>query len=150
MKRLTRRLLSAALASFALVLSALLQAGPVLEIENGYVRGLPPGTQNTAAYMTLRNSGEVDVELVGASTPVAGNVMLHATVDHGGMLHMEHLHGLAIPAGAEVVLKSGGIHLMLMQLVAMPKPGEEVALTLQFADGSTQELRLPVRSVLDE
>src|SRR5690606_14676305 len=68
MKRLPRRLLCAALTSSPLVFSALLQAGPVLEIESGYVRGLPPGTQNTAAYMTLRNSGEVDVELVSASS----------------------------------------------------------------------------------
>lgn len=150
MKRLTRRLFSAGLASLTLAFPVLLQAGQVLEVENGYVRGLPPGTQNTAAYMTLRNRGDVDVELVAAASPVAGSVMLHSTVDHGGMLHMEHLHGLVIPAGAEVVLKSGGIHLMLMQLGEMPKPGEEVALTLQFADGSMQELRLPVRSVLDE
>ena len=121
-----------------------------LQVEDGYVRGLPPGTPNTAAYMRLRNSGTAPVELVGASAEVAGSVMLHTTMDHGGVLHMQHLSGLTIPAGGEVVLQSGGIHLMLMDLEAMPQAGTVVAITLEFADGTTQDITLPVRSVLDE
>lgn len=121
-----------------------------LQVENGYVRGLPPGTQNTAAYMTLRNTGGQDIELVGARSALAGSVMLHTTMNHGGMLHMQHLDSLTIPAGGEVALESGGIHLMLMQLGSMPRVGESVAITLEFGDGTSQNIVLPVRSVLDE
>lgn len=121
-----------------------------LQVENGYVRGLPPGTANTAAYMTLRNTDEHSLELVGASASVAASVMLHTTVSHDGMLHMQHLNSLEIPADGEVVLESGGIHLMLMQLKTMPRAGETVSITLEFADGVTQDIVLPVRSVLDE
>lgn len=133
---------------------ALLAVSPGLHaelvVEDAWVRGLPPGVANTAAYMTLRNTGAEEVVLTGASSPIAGRVQLHDTMDHGGMLHMAHVDSLAVPAGAEAKLASGGLHLMLMELTAMPAPGDDVELTLQFADGSSQVLRLPVRSVLDE
>lgn len=141
----SRKLLVAALA--LVPASAVLAA---LEVENGYVRGLPPGVSNTAAYMTLHNPGADAVELVGGSAEVAGSVMLHTTIDREGMLHMEHLHSVSIPAGGSVVLESGAMHLMLMQLKRTPKAGERVAISLEFADGSTQQIDLPVRSVLDE
>jgi copper(I)-binding protein len=138
-----------ALALFSLCsLSSGLQAE--LVVEDAWVRGLPPGVANTAAYMTLRNTGRDDLVLTGATSPLAASVQLHNTMDHGGMLHMMHVDKLVVPAGANVKLASGGMHLMLMELSAMPQPGMDVELTLQFADGSSQTLQLPVRSVLDE
>lgn len=121
-----------------------------LVVEAGYVRGLPPGVANTAAYMTLRNSGTTDVVLTGATTPIAGSVTLHSTMDHEGMLHMMPLESVRIPSGGALLLESGGTHLMLENLQQMPAPGTDVQLTLQFADGTTQVVNLPVKSVLDE
>lgn len=136
----------------ALLLTAL-QSPSVLAdlvVEAAYVRGLPPGVANTAAYMTLRNTGIADVVLTGAATPVAGSVTLHSTMDHDGMLHMMPLQNVRIPAGGALLLQSGGTHLMLEDLSQTPLPGSEVQLTLQFADGTTQVVNLPVKSVLDE
>ena len=119
-------------------------------VEGAYVRGLPPGVDNTSVYMTLRNTGDVDLELTGASSPIAANVMLHTTMNHNGMLHMQHVTSVSVPANGELVLESGGLHLMLTELKQSPAVGSEVELTLQFADGTTRQLSLPVRSVLDE
>lgn len=121
-----------------------------LVIEDAHVRGLPPGVDTTSAYMTLRNTGDVDLQLTGASSPVAMEVTLHSTMNHNGMLHMQHLISATIPAHGELVLESGGLHLMLAGLQQDLKAGTEVKLTLQFANGTTQLLSLPVRSVLDE
>lgn len=121
-----------------------------LVVDDAWVRGLPPGVANTAAYMTLRNTGNKDVVLTGAASPIAGSVQLHDTMDHGGMLHMAHVESLTVPAGGEVKLASGGLHLMMMELTAMPAPDSKVELTLQFSDGTRLALLLPVRSVLDE
>lgn len=117
---------------------------------DAYVRGLPPGSTTTAAYLTLRNEGAEDVALVAASSPVAGSVMLHETMNHDGMLHMMHVEQVLIPAGGEITLASGGLHLMLMQLQQMPADGSVVELQLRFSDGSTVQVAAPVRSVLDE
>lgn len=133
--------------------SLLLLATPALAeltVTNGYVRSLPPSVDNTSAYMTLHNTSEQTVELTGAVTPMAGTVMLHTTMNHDGMLHMQHVTSASIPAQGELVLESGGMHMMLMDLKQHPKPGDEVELTLLFADGSSQTVKLAVRSVLDE
>lgn len=121
-----------------------------IEASDAYVRGLPPGVANTAAYMTLRNTGAVAVDLTGARSPVSASVMLHDTVNHDGMLHMVHVDKATIPAGGELTLASGGMHLMLMQLREQPADGSEVELVLQFSDGSELSVLAPVRSVLDE
>lgn len=119
-------------------------------VEDAWVRGLPPGVANTSAYMTIRNTGENAVELTGASTDVAGMTMLHNTVSHEGMMHMEHVESISIAPHGELLLQSGGLHLMLMNLKTMPAPGAEVSLTLEFADGANAVFLIPVRSVLDE
>jgi copper(I)-binding protein len=121
-----------------------------LVVEDAYVRGLPPGVDNTSAYMTLRNTGNADLQLTGASSPIAASVMLHTTMNHDGMLHMQHVMSANVPAHGELVLESGGLHLMMTGLTQSLAAGTEVQLTLQFADGTMQQLSLPVRSVLDE
>jgi periplasmic copper chaperone A len=121
-----------------------------LVVDEAYVRGLPPGVDTTSAYMTLRNTGDADLEITGANSPVAREVTLHNTMNHNGMLHMQHLVSVTVPAHGELVLESGGLHLMLAGLKQSLAAGTEVELTLQFADGTTQKLSLPVRSVLDE
>jgi hypothetical protein len=125
-------------------------ASAELVVEDAYVRGLPPGVANTAAYMKLRNTGDEPLVLIGGSSPAAGTVMLHTTMSHDGMLHMTHLEAATIPAHGELLLESGGMHLMLMGLKETPAAGTTVELTLQFADGQTRTLLAPVRSVLDE
>ena len=140
------RLLAAALPAFFCSMS--LHAEVI--VTEAWVRGLPPGVPNASAYMTLNNTGSGDVVLTGATSPSAGSVQLHSTMDHGGMLHMTHIESLTIPAGRTVKLASGGTHLMLTELKETPVPGTEIELTLMFADGTTESLRLPVRSVLDE
>lgn len=121
-----------------------------LELDDAYIRGLPPGVANTAAYMTIINNGDEPVELTHGSSPIAASVMLHSTMEHGGMLHMAHVDSVVINANSKLQLESGGMHLMLMELNEHPQPGDEVELTLHFADGSAETFSVPVRSVLDE
>ncbi|MEY4640789.1 MAG: hypothetical protein RLZZ227_783 [Pseudomonadota bacterium] len=121
-----------------------------LVVEDAWVRGLPPGVANASAYMTLKNTGAEDLVMTGASSPIASSVVLHSTMNHDGMLHMAQLETLTIPAGGQVRLESGATHLMLTDLKETPMPGVDVEMTLQFANGATHPLQLPVRSVLDE
>jgi copper(I)-binding protein len=140
------------IARLILVLTALcpLAARSEIVVEDAYVRGLPPGVANTSAYMTIRNTGDVQMVLTGAQTPIAGMSMLHRTVARDGMMQMEHVGAITVPAHGELRLESGGLHLMLMNLKAVPVPDSQVLLTLQFADGSTIAVEATVRSVLQE
>jgi periplasmic copper chaperone A len=120
-----------------------------IEVTNAYVRGLPPGVENTAAFMTLHNTGREDLVLTGGQADFVESVSIHASENNNGMMSMVHKMNLTIPAGEQVVLESGGLHLMLSGL-KRPLDNEEVSLTLEFQQGMTLTLRLPVISVLDE
>lgn len=138
-------------------LLAVLMAGTVsaaelesLMVEDGYVRGLPPTSTNTAAYMRLVNEGERSLQLIGATSPVADQVMLHESYEDGGLVSMRHVARAEVPAGGELQLRSGGLHLMLMELTASLSDGDEVQLILEFAEGDSKTVTLPVRSVMAE
>ena len=60
----------------------------VLEIENAWVRALPPGQPNTAAYLTLVNRGEVAVVVESASADVADKAEMHTVRSVDGHMRM--------------------------------------------------------------
>jgi len=135
----------AALVGGLLSLTAAAAQDTKLEIEDAWVRALPPFQPNTAAYLTVVNPGEVAVAIVGASSNVAKKVELHTTRKVDGLMRMEQLQGLAVASGERVVLAPGGTHLMLLELIYMPAPGDDVQLCLQLAGGgevcTTAEVR---------
>ena len=92
----------------------------------------------TSAFGTLTNATGRALQLISASTPSAGMVELHETMGDGsgGMSMQEKEGGFPVPDGGELVLEPGGNHLMLMDLAAPLRPGDEVELTLQCEDGT--------------
>ena len=83
-----------------------------------------------------------DVRLTGVRSPVAGVVELHEMKMDNGIMRMRPVGDLPIKAGQSIELKSGGYHLMMMNLKRQLKAGETVPLTLEFKapDGSVSEV----------
>ena len=100
-----------------------------------------------AAFGLLTNPTDRDLVLIGASTPACAEVQLHETASDGsgGMSMQEKEGGFPLPAGATLELAPGGDHLMLIDLVAPLLPGDEVALTLTFEDGTVLEASATVK-----
>lgn len=115
-----------------------------VSVHDGYVRLPPPGSP-AAAYFTLKNAGKARA-LVDAHCDCAGMTMIHETTEQDGMAKMRHVDSAALPAGGELVLKPGGLHVMMMRLQAPLRAGEQIPLTLQFADGDTLTFHLPVQA----
>lgn len=116
-------------------LSADSLAGTLPELTGAWVRALPPTQTVTAAYLTVANPGDTVLVVTGATADVAGSVEIHTSREVDGMVRMEQLPSLRIPAGEAVELAPGGAHLMLLDLERMPAPGESVRLCLQLASG---------------
>ena len=87
-----------------------------LSLVDGYVRGLPPGQSVTAAFMTLRNSGDEELVLTSATTAVADKVEFHQHSHEDGMMRMRQIPSLRIAAGAQLQLAPGQLHMMLIGL----------------------------------
>ncbi len=113
-------------------------------VDNAYVRLAPPGITVTGAYMTLKNSGAGDVQLVAAQATAARSAELHSHVNDGGVMRMRQVEAVAVPAGGAVQLQPGGFHLMLIDLQTTLQEGERVGITLMFADGSSRQIEAPV------
>jgi copper(I)-binding protein len=100
-----------------------------------------------AAYMVIHNGTDTDDALVGASSPAAAVVEIHETsMDEDGMVSMAHVMEIPLPAHADTVLRPGGYHVMLIDLVDPLVEGEEIEITLEFRDAEDQIIVAPVRA----
>ena len=93
------RVWMAALAAGVLAPVAAAEPDEALELKSAWVRALPPFQPNTSAYLTLVNTGEAAVAIVGASSDVAEKVEIHRTREVDGLMRMEQLDGLALAPG---------------------------------------------------
>lgn len=148
--------------------------GSTIDITDPWCRANPPMAGRTACYFTAKNNGDADDAILKASVApeVAGVVELHETVpagDGGGMDMSEHMGGgmdggmssdttmgggmtmrpvesIPLPAGGEAVLKPGGLHVMLLELVDPLDEGSTITLTLELESGETIEVDAEVRA----
>ena len=112
-----------------------------------YVRAVPSGHPNSAAFMVLKNTSEQDRALVSARSNISKVVELHTHKKEGGMMRMRQVKQIDIKAGSKTVLKPGGLHVMFIGLKQQLKAGDKVELELEFDDGSTEKLTAPVKMV---
>jgi len=118
--------------------------GPIA-VRDAWIREPNPARPIGAAFLTIRNDSDEANALVGASSPVAGVVEMHRMTDENGMMKMEKVDSIDLPAKRETRLEPGGYHLMLFDLKKRLRDGDSVALELRFRDGSTQTVTAIVK-----
>jgi len=116
-----------------------------LNISDAWIKNLPPVVPMRAGYMTIENSTDQRIQIIGAESEVFTAVEIHETVEKDGMMSMQPVSVLTIPPGTTTQLAPGGIHLMMMQPEETLKPGDLVSVTLKFDDGNTQTMQMTVR-----
>ena len=123
-------------------------AADAVEPVDAYVRAVPPVSQTSAAFMTLKNTGGEAHAVVAARSPAAQIVELHTPImGDDGMHRMRDVEKIEIPAGGEAALQPGGLHVRLINLNGPLEPGNSVDLTLVYDDGSEDTLTAPIKSV---
>ncbi|MBO8140828.1 MAG: copper chaperone PCu(A)C [Firmicutes bacterium] len=123
-----------------------------LHLEGAWARPARAG-ENTAIYFTVTNTGEDDVTITGSSSDAATMAQIHETVMEMAVVdgkpvqtvRMQHIPGLTVPAGETVVLRPGGLHVMLLSLTRDLNEGDHVELRLELARGGALTLAVPVR-----
>jgi copper(I)-binding protein len=84
-----------------------------------------------AGYMQIKNNSKMDDRLIGVTCDFA-SAMLHETKMNGDVATMSEISSVDIPAGATVEFKTGGLHIMFMDMKQDLKPNDTVSLTLKF------------------
>lgn len=105
-----------------------------LEIRHPASRATLPGQPVAGGFMTIANKGADADRLVSITAPdLSDDVQLHEMAMENDVMKMRQLpDGIEIPAGAEVELKSGGLHVMFMKIKHPLKEGETFKATLNF------------------
>lgn len=138
---------------FGVALCAALFAGPGtahdyaiadLHIGHPWARALPPVAPTGAAYMIIENRGEQADTLTDVRTPVAGHAEVHEHIHQDGLMKMQQVENLSLPAGESVRFAPGGYHIMLFNLKQPLSAGERFPMTLYFEHAGQLEVEVAI------
>ena len=117
-----------------------------IDITNIWARQSFGQSKNSAIYMDIKNSGDIDY-IVDVQTDIAHMAELHKTVIESGISQMVHIDRLALPKNVDVKLKPKGLHIMLMGLEKPLKPGDDFEVTLVFEKAGKIKVKVPVKKL---
>lgn len=111
-----------------------------VKVDNPWVRATAPGQKVAGGFMNL--TADVDMTLIGGSSPVSNHVELHFMRMENGVMEMREMKQIPLPKGKTVSLAPGGLHVMFIGLKSPIREGQKVPLTLivKGADGKEQKL----------
>jgi copper(I)-binding protein len=119
-----------------------------LTVISPWTRATPGGAKIAGGYLKISNSGATRDRFIGAKSEVADHAELHEMSMSDGVMKMRPLpNGLEIKPGETVELKSGGYHLMFMDLKQPLKAGESFKATLQFEKAGQLEANFSVNAL---
>jgi periplasmic copper chaperone A len=133
------------LAFTVLATAGLAAAADAPRVSDAWARATPPGATVGAVYLRIEGGSTAD-RLLGATSPRAKRVELHAVDTSSGMSRMRPAEGVDIPPGARVELAPHGLHLMLLGLESSLRAGESLPLLLRFERGGEAAIEVEVRS----
>jgi copper(I)-binding protein len=150
--------LSIKLLSLAILIAALVPAlgacsitptSPNIIIEEIWARQSPLAEGNGAAFMVIKNNGGEADALVGARTEISDVVELHETIMQDDVMRMRPIEGqrLEVPAGGEVMLAPGGLHIMFIDLNRQLNPDDTFPVILVFEKSGEMQVEVPVRAM---
>ncbi len=116
-------------------------------IEDPWARATAGSAKNGAAYITIVNNGENGDKLVSVQTDIAKSAELHTHIMENDVAKMREVESIEVPAGATVVLKPGGDHLMLMGLFEPLEEGNPFQVLLTFENAGEIPVEVPVKGV---
>ena len=126
--------------------------GAGITVTDAWARSSSAMASAGAAYATITNAGTAADALIGASSPAAASVEVHETIamgspgaSGGGMMGMQPVARVEIPAGGSLQLKPRSYHVMLIGLVKDLVPGATIDLTLRFEKAGEVTVTAPVR-----
>ena len=145
-------------------------AGTGIKVTGAWARASSAMAAAGAAYLTIQNTGSAADALVGVTSPASTTAEVHETVvlgsaapspsggmgmgspmpsasgGTGGMMGMQPMPRLEIPAGGIVELKPGSYHIMLIGLTGDLTVGGKIELTLMFEHAGAIKVSAEVRA----
>jgi copper(I)-binding protein len=115
-----------------------------------------PAVDTGVVYVTIANRGAASDRLDGARTPVARALEVHKSIATSatmngmkmtGVMSMEPVSSVTIPAHGSLTFSPGGYHLMAIGLRSDLHPNERFTVQLHFAKAGWKAVSVFVRPV---
>ena len=117
---------------------AVCAAGGGISVTDARVYMVPPNTSMATITMVVHNQSTRERRLIGAHSPLATAVELHARLSEAAEdRRMREIPDIVVAAHGDAALTPRGLHLMLIGLKEPLTEGEIVPLTLTFDGGGT-------------
>ena len=117
-----------------------------LTVTSPWTRATPGGSRIAGGYLKITNNGASADRFAGVKSDASDRVEIHEMSMSDGVMKMRPLpNGLEIKPGETVELKSGGYHLMFMDIKQPLKPGDSFKSILQFEKAGSLDVTFSVR-----
>lgn len=134
------RILTILMVGLTLSGQALASVADKIQIDDPYVRIVPPMAPATAAFMVIRNTDQQDHALISAKAYINDKTELHTHIHDRGVMRMRQVPKILLPASQSTALQPGGLHIMLIGLNHMIRDRQPIKIDLTFEDGSTKTI----------
>lgn len=119
-----------------------------IRIEHPWARATPHGAKVAGGFLVIRNQGRTADRLASVASDVAEHSEIHEMAMKDGVMTMRPLAGgLAVPAGGQVALQPGGLHLMFVGLKRPLAKGDSFKATLVFEKAGSVEVSFQVDAI---
>jgi copper(I)-binding protein len=119
-----------------------------IHISQPWSRATPKGASAGAGYMTITNKGTAPDRVSCVASDASAQCQIHTMTMEDGVMKMRPVEGgLEIAPGATVMLKPGGLHMMLLDLKHPLEPGQSVKATLKFDHAGTVDVEYPIAAI---
>jgi copper(I)-binding protein len=119
-----------------------------LTVTSPWTRATPGGAKIAGGYLKITNNGRTPDRFVGVKSESTDHIEIHEMSMSDGVMKMRPLpSGLEIRPGETVELKSGGYHLMFMDLKQPLKQGDTFKATLQFEKAGSLDVNFNVNAL---
>lgn len=121
-----------------------------VELTDAYINVPLPGKTTTVAFFTVHNRSAKPVVITGVQTDGAARAELHSHTHENGIMKMRKEDQVSIPARSTLAFAPGSWHVMLFEVQPGLMTGDELHLTVQFADGTMVLTTARLKSLFDK
>ena len=115
-------------------------------VSEGWIRKPPANLPVMAGYARIANPCDTPATIVSASSEAFADTSIHETTLEDGISRMRVTPALELPAGADIGMAPGGLHLMLVNPGAPLQAGDTVTIGFTLADGRTIQGEFELRA----
>lgn len=113
-------------------------------VHDAWAAPTPAGVDVAAGYLTITNHSGAADRLLSATSARAERVEVHEMTMNGAVMQMRAVESLNIPAGGDVTLGPGGMHLMFFGVSQPFIEGQTIPVHLVFETAGAMDVNLPV------